>query len=120
MVGRRAQQPAAHEEALYRLAREALANMVKHVRATRAVVTLVRDATVRLLVEDDGVGFGAPPRRLSATGWPAPASASRRCTARCSWRPGPAAGRGCLLIGMRKRDEISDPTLWRGSGDPPE
>ena len=52
--------PAAHEEALYRLAQEALANVVKHARATRAVVTLVRDATVRLLVEDDGVGFGAP------------------------------------------------------------
>jgi len=52
--------PAAHEEALYRLAQEALANVVKHARTTRAVATLVRDATVRLLVEDDGVGFGAP------------------------------------------------------------
>ena len=39
---------------------EALANVVKHARATSAAVTLVRDATVRLTVEDDGVGFGAP------------------------------------------------------------
>jgi signal transduction histidine kinase len=52
--------PAAHEEALYRVVREALANVVKHARATRAIVTLVRDATVRVSVEDDGVGFGAP------------------------------------------------------------
>src|SRR5438105_5016141 len=52
--------PRAHEEALYYLVREALANVVKHARATRATVTLLRDATVRLTVEDDGVGFGAP------------------------------------------------------------
>ena len=53
---------AAHEEALYRLVQEALANVVKHARATRATVTLVlnTDATVRVCVEDDGVGFGAP------------------------------------------------------------
>ena len=52
--------PAAYQEALYRLAQEALANVVKHARATRATVTLVQGATVRLVVEDDGVGFGAP------------------------------------------------------------
>ena len=52
--------PWAHEEALYYLVREALANVVKHARATRATVTLLRGATVRLMVEDDGVGFGAP------------------------------------------------------------
>jgi signal transduction histidine kinase len=32
----------------------------KHARATRATITLVWDATVRVCVEDDGVGFGAP------------------------------------------------------------
>jgi signal transduction histidine kinase len=52
--------PRPYEEALYYLVREALANVVKHARATRATVTIVRDATVRLTVEDDGVGFGAP------------------------------------------------------------
>ena len=52
--------PLAHEEALYRIVQEALANVVKHARATRATVTLVRDTTVRICVEDDGMGFGAP------------------------------------------------------------
>jgi signal transduction histidine kinase len=40
--------------------REALANVVKHAHATSATVTLVWDATVRLIVEDNGVGFGTP------------------------------------------------------------
>jgi signal transduction histidine kinase len=52
--------PAAHEEALYRIVQEALANVVKHARATRATITLVWDTTVRVCVEDDGVGFGRP------------------------------------------------------------
>jgi signal transduction histidine kinase len=52
--------PREHEEALYYLVREALANVVKHARATCATVTIVRDATVRVCIEDDGVGFGAP------------------------------------------------------------
>ena len=50
--------PAGHEEALYRIVQEALANVVKHARATSATVTLVRDGGVRVSVEDDGVGFG--------------------------------------------------------------
>jgi signal transduction histidine kinase len=52
--------PAAYQEALYRLVQEALANVVKHARATHATVTLVRDGAVRLIVEDNGIGFGAP------------------------------------------------------------
>ena len=52
--------PRAHETALYYVAREALANVVKHARATRATVTLVWDQRVRICVEDDGLGFGAP------------------------------------------------------------
>jgi hypothetical protein len=57
--------PAAYEVALYRLVQEALANVVKHARATRATVTLERDTTVRLVVEDDGIGFGAPTAAFS-------------------------------------------------------
>jgi signal transduction histidine kinase len=50
--------PWAYEEALYYVVREALANVVKHARATHATITLIRDTTVRVCVEDNGVGFG--------------------------------------------------------------
>jgi signal transduction histidine kinase len=50
--------PSQHEEALYRLVQEALANVIKHARARRACVTLaVQVGGVRVHVEDDGVGF---------------------------------------------------------------
>jgi len=51
--------PGAHE-ALYRAAQEALANIGRHARASRVVVSLGEAAgTVRLTVEDDGSGFNA-------------------------------------------------------------
>ncbi|RZL09102.1 MAG: sensor histidine kinase [Rubrivivax sp.] len=46
----------------YRVAQEALANVVKHARATRAVVTLGWEpdtGRVNLVVQDNGVGFDA-------------------------------------------------------------
>lgn len=42
---------------LYRIAQEALNNVVKHAKATQAVVTLRQDDAVRLTVADDGAGF---------------------------------------------------------------
>jgi two-component system nitrate/nitrite sensor histidine kinase NarX len=42
---------------LYRIAQEALNNVVKHAKATHAVVTLRMGETVRLTVADDGGGF---------------------------------------------------------------
>ena len=59
-TGPGAQVPRAHEEALYYVAREALTNVVKHARTTHATVTLWWGKTVRLVVEDDGVGFDRP------------------------------------------------------------
>lgn len=46
------------KEALYRIAQEALHNVVKHANATEASVSLTReDGHLRLLVADNGVGF---------------------------------------------------------------
>jgi signal transduction histidine kinase len=55
-----AAQPPAVEEALFRVAQEALHNIVKHARARRARVELAsgRGGT-RLTITDDGVGFDA-------------------------------------------------------------
>jgi signal transduction histidine kinase len=51
------------QEALYRVAQEALANVARHAHARHAwlTVTLGREAA-RLVVEDDGVGLGAGPQ----------------------------------------------------------
>jgi len=46
------------EEALYRIAREALNNVLKHAQARRVVVSLIQDQRrVTLEVADDGLGF---------------------------------------------------------------
>jgi signal transduction histidine kinase len=67
---------AVREEALFRIAQEALHNVVKHARATRAEVSLApRGDTLPLVVRGDGVGF-SPDDRAPAQ-WPAqPAAGS--------------------------------------------
>ena len=53
--------PDAATLALYRVAQEALTNVVRHARATTASLHLDRIGSgVRLLIEDDGVGFDVP------------------------------------------------------------
>jgi signal transduction histidine kinase len=53
-------QPAQVEEALFRIAQEAVNNAVKHARARRVRIALsAGEAEVRLMVMDDGVGFDA-------------------------------------------------------------
>lgn len=50
--------PTAIETVIYRVVQEALTNIVRHAIATTASVTLAgRDTTVRIFVEDDGIGF---------------------------------------------------------------
>jgi PAS domain S-box-containing protein len=50
--------PAHVQNALFRIAQEALNNIAKHAHATDASVSLVADeSTVRLAISDDGVGF---------------------------------------------------------------
>jgi signal transduction histidine kinase len=57
--------PLDQEEALYRIAQEALHNVVKHANARHARISLRRAGRdLQLTVEDDGIGFdpGAVPR----------------------------------------------------------
>jgi signal transduction histidine kinase len=48
------------ETAVFRIADEALTNVVRHARATTCTVTLSADDTLTLTVADDGVGFDGP------------------------------------------------------------
>jgi signal transduction histidine kinase len=59
-------QPPDREEALYRIIRESVHNVVKHARASRAHVRLACTAdVVRASVRDDGVGFASEQRTSS-------------------------------------------------------
>jgi signal transduction histidine kinase len=79
---------AAVESALYRVLQEAITNVVRHAGARRVGVILeASDAQVRLIVEDDGVGFH----------WAA--------------GPGEMPGRRLGLIGMRERLSLVDGAL---------
>jgi signal transduction histidine kinase len=52
--------PATVETTLYRIAQEALNNVVKHAKATRACVSLCREShRVACSIRDDGIGFNA-------------------------------------------------------------
>jgi two-component system, NarL family, sensor histidine kinase UhpB len=58
------------ETTLYRVAQEALTNVAKHSRAKRVDVILERHAdSVRLIVEDDGVGFDPGDEGVHAGGF---------------------------------------------------
>jgi len=73
--------------AIIRTTRGALANVVEHARATRAVVSLTAQPDeLRLDIRDDGVGFDARPSAMTAR------AAQRR-----------AAGRGQGIPGMAER-----------------
>lgn len=64
--------PVAVEVGLYRIAQQALGNILLHAHARRTVIRLERDTThVRMRVEDDGHGFepaAVPPNRFGLVG----------------------------------------------------
>jgi signal transduction histidine kinase len=63
-LGRYVPRPLAEEEALYRIAQEALSNVVKHARAGRAGLRLATEGQGTVLrIGDDGVGFTASVER---------------------------------------------------------
>jgi len=57
-IGEEPEAPLETKEALYRIAQEALHNVVKHARATHVTLSLVReDSTLTLRIADNGAGF---------------------------------------------------------------
>jgi len=59
-LGEEPDAPIVIKEAIYRVAQEALHNVVKHARASNAAVKLHSyDSTLALLIHDDGAGFDA-------------------------------------------------------------
>jgi signal transduction histidine kinase len=98
--------PARHEEAVYRLVQEALANVVKHARASRATVTLALDAPLRVWTEDDGVGFGAPEPAFSY-GLVGMRERVDAAGAGCAWTTGQAA-RGRTYLRTPQREGRAD------------
>jgi signal transduction histidine kinase len=62
--------PADLETALFRIAQEALTNVLKHAHARLATLTLtVADQTIRLTIGDDGVGFNPSASRRKTQRW---------------------------------------------------
>jgi signal transduction histidine kinase len=62
--------PPEAETALYRIVQEALTNVVKHADAGRVSITLVRkEASVVVVIEDDGKGFDPEAVRSGALGF---------------------------------------------------
>jgi signal transduction histidine kinase len=94
------------EVTLLRVAQEALANVAKHARASRAGVTLsYMEDVVSLDVRDDGAGFAlpAPPNGSPPNGSPAGGSPAGGSPAGGSPAGGSPAGGGFGLIAMRQR-----------------
>jgi two-component system, NarL family, sensor histidine kinase DevS len=61
--------PTAYETAIYRIVQEALTNIIKHAQAHAvSVVITATDASIRVLIEDDGVGFSPKRVRENALG----------------------------------------------------
>jgi signal transduction histidine kinase len=93
--------PPATEEALFRIAQEALANVAKYAHAQRATVSI--DATtesIRLVIQDDGRGFDPglvhPPTRES--GWGLMIMKERAAAAGADLGIESAPGRGTRIV----------------------
>ena len=67
--GRRAGCRPTHETAIYRIVQEALTNIIKHAQAHAVSVVIAGgEGSVRVVIEDDGVGFAPDRVRESALG----------------------------------------------------
>ncbi len=82
--------PAAVEVATYRIAQEALTNVVKHAGAGHCTLTLALDGAVSLEVVDDGCGL--PAERRAGVGLGSMRERAAEVGGLCTIEPGPAGG----------------------------
>lgn len=93
--------PAATETALYRIAAEALTNVVRHAQATTAALTLTFDGSELVLrIIDDGVGLPAEPSRRSGVGLSSMADRAEEIGGTCRVSS-PAGRRRGTLVDVR-------------------
>jgi signal transduction histidine kinase len=79
------------ELAAYRIATEAMANVVRHAQATRCHVVLARDGeSLHIRVRDDGIGIPAKPRE--GVGLGAMRERAAEFGGHCEWRRCPTGG----------------------------
>ncbi len=101
--------PAAVEVAAYRIAQEALTNVVRHARARRCVVSLACDGALRLRIEDNGRGI--PAGRAAGVGMASLRERAEELGGR--YRVAPAGGGGtvvCAELPLGGRDGADPPT----------
>src|ERR671917_626363 len=82
--------PAAVEGAIYRIAQEALTNVVRHARAQKCVVRLAVDEDVTLEIVDNGVGI--PAERTAGVGLSSMYERTAELGGRCVVEPSPEVG----------------------------
>lgn len=87
------------ETTIYRLAQEALNNVVRHARATRVDIVLeYTDAHVSLIVEDNGIGFSPTAGRTDPEGFGLIGMRERAALAGADFQIESAPGSGTTVI----------------------
>jgi signal transduction histidine kinase len=100
--------PAAVEVAVYRIVEEALANVVRHARASRAVVRLMADDAVELTIEDDGIGID--PRAGAGVGLLSMRERAEEVGGRCVIAARPSGGSRVTVELPLNRGGVDDDT----------
>jgi len=88
------------ETALFRIAQEALSNVVKHAQAARAVVAVEAGDEVMMTIADDGVGFdlASLERAGAAPHWGLLTMRERAQAIGARWRVESAPGQGTRVV----------------------
>lgn len=98
------------ETALFRIAQEALTNVVKHAQATHAMVSVKADEeTVRMTVADDGVGFAPAEleRADAAPHWGLLTMRERAQAIGARWRVESSPGQGTRVVVEIARHKVA-------------